>query len=54
MLKHPAYAGAFPYGRPRTIRSGPGPPQARHKPLPLEEGSIRLNDTYPASSSWQT
>lgn len=26
ILKHPAYAGAFTYGRTRTVRSGPGPP----------------------------
>lgn len=54
ILKHPAYAGAFTYGRTRTIRSGPGPHQARQKPLPLEEWKIRLNDKYPAYISWQT
>jgi DNA invertase Pin-like site-specific DNA recombinase len=54
LLKHPAYAGAFPSGRTRTIRSGSGPQQARQKPLPLEEWKIRLNDQYPAYISWPT
>ncbi len=40
ILKHPAYAGAFTYGRTRTIRTGPGPDQAKRQPLPIEEWRI--------------
>ena len=54
ILKHPAYAGAFTYGRTRTIRTGPGPHQAKLKRLPLAEWRIRVNDKYPAYISWDT
>jgi DNA invertase Pin-like site-specific DNA recombinase len=54
ILKHPAYAGAFTYGRTRTIRTGPGPHQARQQLLPLEEWKIRVNDKYPAYIRWET
>jgi DNA invertase Pin-like site-specific DNA recombinase len=54
ILKHPAYAGAFTYGRCRTVRTGPGPHQARQKRLPIEEWRIRVNDKYPAYISWET
>ncbi len=54
ILKHPAYAGAFTYGRTRTIRTGPGPHQARQPLLPLEEWKVRVNDKYPAYISWET
>ena len=54
ILKHPAYAGAFTYGRYRTIRTGPGPHQAKQKRLPMEQWRIRVNDKYPAYISWET
>ena len=54
ILKHPAYAGAFTYGRTRTVRTGPGPHQARQQSLALEEWKIRVNDQYPAYISWAT
>jgi hypothetical protein len=54
ILKHPAYAGAFTYGRTRTVRSGPGPRPARQQKLPLEDWKIRVNDKYPAYISWAT
>src|SRR5215475_7578940 len=54
MLKNPAYAGAFVYGRTRTIRTGAGPRQATQKKLPLEQWRIRVNDKYPAYISWAT
>ena len=53
MLKNPAYAGAFVYGRSRTVREGPAPHQAKQKQLPQEEWRIRVNDKYPAYISWQ-
>ena len=54
ILKHPAYAGAFTYGRTRTIRSGPGPHQARQHPLPQDEWKVCVKDKYPAYISGQT
>ncbi len=54
LLKNPAYAGAFVYGRTRTIRTGPAPHQAHLKRLPIEEWKIRVNDKYPAYISWST
>jgi DNA invertase Pin-like site-specific DNA recombinase len=54
ILKHPAYAGAFVYGRTRSIRSGPPPGKASIKRLPIEAWRIRVNDKYPAYITWQT
>jgi DNA invertase Pin-like site-specific DNA recombinase len=54
ILKNPAYAGAFVYGRTRTIRTGTGPRQATQKKLPVEQWRIRVNDKYPAYISWPT
>ncbi|HEV8713399.1 MAG TPA: recombinase family protein, partial [Candidatus Binatia bacterium] len=54
ILKNPAYAGAFVYGRTRTLRTGAGPRQASQKKLPREQWRIRVNDKYPAYLSWQT
>jgi DNA invertase Pin-like site-specific DNA recombinase len=54
MLKNPAYAGAFVYGRSRTIREGPTPHQAKQKQLHQDEWRIRVNDKYPAYISWET
>jgi DNA invertase Pin-like site-specific DNA recombinase len=54
MLKNPAYAGAFVYGRTRTIRTGTGPRQATQKKLPVAQWRIRVNDKYPAYISWTT
>ena len=54
ILKNPAYAGAFVYGRTQTIRTGTGPRQATQKKLPVEQWRIRVNDKYPAYISWTT
>lgn len=54
ILKNPAYAGAFVYGRTRTVRTGAGPRQASQKKLPVEQWRIRVNDKYPAYLSWAT
>jgi DNA invertase Pin-like site-specific DNA recombinase len=52
ILKNPAYAGAFVYGRTRTVR----PPGRRpvQKTLPIDQWRIRVNDKYPAYISWET
>jgi DNA invertase Pin-like site-specific DNA recombinase len=53
-LKNPAYAGAFVYGRTRTVRTGPSPRQASQKALPVDEWRYRVMDKYPAYISWET
>jgi hypothetical protein len=52
ILKNPAYAGAFVYGRTRTVRTGAGPRQASQQKLPVEQWRIRVNDKYPPYISW--
>ena len=53
ILKNPAYAGAFVYGRTRAVRKDPTSPRARQVRLPLEEWKFRVNDVYPAYISWE-
>ena len=55
ILKNPAYAGAFVYGRNRhaTMRGSQGT-VVRTKRLPMEEWRIRVNDKYPAYVEWET
>ena len=54
ILKNPAYAGAFVYGKTRTLHTDPAKPTGQQKQLPLEEWKIRLNDVYPAYIDWET
>jgi len=53
-LKNPAYAGAFVYGRTRTIRTGPSPIDKNLKRLPKEEWKFVVKDKYPAYITWET
>jgi DNA invertase Pin-like site-specific DNA recombinase len=48
ILKNPAYAGAFVYGRTRTVRSVPTALRNKQVRLPLEQWKIRVNEVYPA------
>ncbi|MDT8405567.1 recombinase family protein [Sulfuriflexus sp.] len=52
ILKNPAYAGAFVYGRTKTVRDDSG--KARQKRLPMEQWRILVHDKYPAYIDWQT
>ena len=52
MLKNPAYAGAFVYGRTRTLRSGGPSGKPTQQRLPLDQWRIRVNDVYPAYVRW--
>lgn len=52
ILKNPAYAGAFVYGRTKTVR--PPARQSSQKKLPIDEWRIRVNDKYPSYISWDT
>jgi DNA invertase Pin-like site-specific DNA recombinase len=55
ILRNPAYAGAFVYGRTRTERRLEGQavrPQQRRRPL--EEWKVVVKDRYPAYISWES
>lgn len=54
ILKNPAYAGTFVYGRTRTVHTDPASPRAKQVRLPQEEWKIRVPDVYPAYISWET
>src|SRR4051794_41839471 len=53
LLKNPAYAGAFVYGRTRSIRDA-ATATPRPKTLPREQWRIVVRDKYPAYVSWET
>ena len=53
MLKNPAYAGAFVYGRTRTIRN-PAEPHKIQSLYPWRNGKSGVNDQYPAYIDWPT
>jgi len=52
ILKNPAYAGAFVYGRSKTHRDASG--KSRTKRSPLGQWKIVVRDKYPAYVSWET
>lgn len=55
ILKNPAYAGAFVYGRnSHTTTRGPNGTVVRVKRLPMEKWRILLKDKYPAYVDWET
>lgn len=54
MLKNPAYAGAFVYGRTRSVRSGSNPHQVTSQTVPRSEWRILVKDKYPAYINWET
>jgi DNA invertase Pin-like site-specific DNA recombinase len=54
VLKNPAYAGAFVYGRSRTVRHASAPCKVTQKQLPLQEWKIVVHDKYPAYIPWET
>ncbi len=47
LLRNPAYAGTFVYGRTRFLPRVPGGPPRKH-PLPPEEWQFMVPDKYPA------
>jgi DNA invertase Pin-like site-specific DNA recombinase len=51
ILRNPAYAGAFAYGRTRSVRTTPGRP-AVQKPLPIDQWRVLIRDRYPAYIDW--
>lgn len=54
ILKHPAYAGAFTYGRSRTLRRDASQVRPSIKRLPQEQWRVCIPDVYPAYISWDT
>jgi DNA invertase Pin-like site-specific DNA recombinase len=53
LVKNPAYAGAFVYGRTRSKRvENTG--KNRQRPLPIADWRIIVRDQYPAYISWLT
>src|SRR6266545_1243169 len=54
ILKNPAYAGAFVYGRTRTVPSKRAPSRTTAQRLPMNQWQIRINDIYPAYIAWTT
>jgi DNA invertase Pin-like site-specific DNA recombinase len=53
LLRNPAYAGAFAYGRTRSVRTAPGRP-AVQKPLPVEQWRVLIRDHHSAYIGWDT
>jgi DNA invertase Pin-like site-specific DNA recombinase len=54
ILKHPAYAGAFTYGRTRTLRREANQVRPSITRLPQEQWRICIPDIYPPYISWDT
>ena len=52
ILKNPAYAGAFVYGRSTTSRAASG--KSRTKRSPFGQWKIMVHNKYPAYLSWET
>ncbi len=52
ILKNPAYAGAFVYGRTRSVRRDALSPRSKQIRLPMEQWKFHVNDIYPAYISW--
>jgi hypothetical protein len=54
ILKNPAYAGAFVYGRTRMRALAPDGASRTKAPRPIEEWRIVVKGRYPAYVDWQT
>lgn len=55
VLTHPAYAGAYAYGRQRTVRqlAADGTVRKRAIELPREEWSVLIQDHHPGLIDWR-
>jgi DNA invertase Pin-like site-specific DNA recombinase len=51
ILKHPAYAGAYTYGKHRRIRLPEGKVMVQR--VPLEEWQVLIRDAFPGYISWE-
>lgn len=52
ILKNPAYAGAFVYGRSRAVPRASAPHERVQKPLPMDQWKVCHRDKYPAYIDW--
>ena len=54
ILKHPAYAGVYAYGRRQTDpKKKPGRPHAGRSIVPMQDWHVCLQDQFPAYISWE-
>src|SRR5262245_47417611 len=53
ILRNPAYAGAFVYGRRQSVKKDLAH-RLLQRPLPISDWKKRINDKYPAYVSWET
>ena len=53
ILRNPAYAGAFVYGRRQSVKKDLAH-RPLQRPLPISDWKKRINDKYPAYVSWET
>lgn len=55
ILKNPAYAGAYVYGRRQTdpTKRKPGQPKSGHVTLPIDKWMVCLQHVYPAFITWE-
>jgi len=53
VLKNPAYAGAFVYGKTQSVRKDLSGGKASLKKLPMDQWKIMVKDKYPAYISWE-
>ena len=53
ILRNPAYAGAFAYGKTQTIRKPDGS-RPQQKRRPIKDWSVLVKDRYPGYVSWET
>ena len=54
VLKHPAYAGAYTYGRTRTMGRRVPDMNTWRKPFPRQQWKVCILDKYPAYIPWET
>jgi len=54
ILKHPAYAGAYTYGRTRSTGRRASDNKSLQKPVPREQWKVCIRNKYPAYISWDT
>jgi DNA invertase Pin-like site-specific DNA recombinase len=54
ILKNPAYAGAFVYGRTRALPKVKAPQERVARRVPAVEWKICIRDKYPAYIDWET
>ena len=54
VLKNPAYAGAFVYGRTTSVRKATSTTKTVQKRVPMDQWKVLIKDKYPSYISWET